>query len=89
MLKIKKGFLLRKLGKDYMAVAIGEASKSFNGMLRLNEAGAFLWDELKKGISREELIRKMLDRYDDLDAETAEKDLNEFLESISIAVEEV
>ena len=41
MLKTKKGFLLRKLGTEYMVVAIGEASRSFNGMIRMNETGAF------------------------------------------------
>ena len=41
MLKAKKGFLLRKLGPEYMVVAIGEASKNLNGMIRMNETGAF------------------------------------------------
>ena len=47
MLKTKKGFLLRRLGDEYMAVAIGEASRHFNGMIRLNETGAFYWKELE------------------------------------------
>ena len=34
MLKVKKGFLLRRLGDEFMVVAIGEASKSFNGIDR-------------------------------------------------------
>ena len=46
MLKVKKGFILRKLGTEYMAVAIGEASKKFNGMIRLNGTGAFYSKEL-------------------------------------------
>ena len=41
MIKAKKGFLLRRLGDEYMVVAIGEASKNFNGMIRMNETGAF------------------------------------------------
>ena len=36
MLKTKKGFLLRHLGDEAMVVAIGEASQSFNGVIRLN-----------------------------------------------------
>ena len=31
MLKTKKGFLLRRLGDEFMVVAIGEASKSLTG----------------------------------------------------------
>ena len=36
MLKTKKGFILRKLASEYMVVAIGEASKNFNGMIRMS-----------------------------------------------------
>ena len=48
MIKAKKGFLLRRLGDEYMVVAIGEASRNFNGMIRMNETGAFYWKELEK-----------------------------------------
>ena len=61
MLKIKKGFILRKLGTEHMAVAIGEASRNFNGMIRLNETGAFYWKELEKGTTKEDLIAKTLE----------------------------
>ena len=43
MLTTKKGFLLLRLGDVFMVVAIGEASNSFHGMLRLHDIGAFFW----------------------------------------------
>ena len=52
MIKAKKGFLLRRLGAEYMVVAIGEASRNFNGMIRMNETGAFYWKELEKAPPR-------------------------------------
>ena len=87
MIKTKKGFLLRKLGKEYMVVAIGEASKTFSGMIRMNETGAFYWKEIEKGITEDAMVEKMLERFKDLDEETARQDLREFLESIDIALE--
>ena len=51
MIKAKKGFLLRKLGNEYMVVAIGEAIKNFNGMIRINETGAFTgrsWNRVRQ-----------------------------------------
>lgn len=86
-MKTKKDFLLRKLGKEYIVVAVGDAGKNFNGMIRLNETGAFFWKELEKGISEDELVAKMLERFADLDAETAREDLKEFLNTIEIAVD--
>lgn len=86
-MKTKKGFLLRRMNDEYMVIAIGAASEQFNGMIRLNEAGAFLWKELEQGIDEEALVRKMTERYHGLDAQTARADLEEFLTSIAVAIE--
>lgn len=89
MLKTKKGFLLRHLGDEAMVVAIGEASKSFNGMIRLNDTGAFYWKELEKGSSEDDLTAKTLERYDGVDEAVARQDVQEFLASIAVALEDV
>ncbi len=87
-MKIKKGFIMKKLGTGYVVVSVGQASKEFNGMIRFNETGAFLWKSIQDGAdTREKLVRAMLDRYDDLDEATASKDLDEFLETIGFALD--
>ena len=86
-MKIKKGFILRQVGDKYMAVAIGAAGKDLNGMININAAGTFLWNAMKEDITEAELVEKMLARYEDLDRETAEADLKEFLDSIQVAIE--
>ena len=88
-MKIKEGFIIKKLGIGYIVVTVGDASKDFNGVIRLNETGAFLWQSIQDGAdSREKLIQAMLERYEDLDQETAEKDLDEFLGRVAFAMEE-
>ena len=88
MLKTKKGFLLRRLGDEYMAVAIGEASRNFNGMIRLNETGAFYWKELEKGSSEDELTAETLERFEGVDEATARQDVRAFLDSVQVALED-
>ena len=88
MLKTKKGFLLRKLGAEYMVVAIGEASKSFNGMIRMNETGAFYWKELEKGASEDDLVARTMERFTDVDKASAREDVKAFLQSIQVALED-
>lgn len=85
-MKIKKGFILRQVGIEYMAVAIGAANDDLNGIIKINEAGAFLWNSMKEDITEAELVQKMLDRYEGLDRTTAETDLREFLDTIQVAV---
>ena len=88
-MKIKKGYVINKLGDGYVVVAVGDASNDFNGVIRLNAAGAFLWQSIQDGAdSRQKLLLAMEERYDDFDEMIAGKDLDEFLENIAFALEE-
>lgn len=77
-MKTKKGFMLRKTGGMNVVVAVGKASDEFNGMITLNETGAFLWEELAKGTDYDSLLRKMLSEYD-TDEATARAGIDGFL----------
>lgn len=86
-MKIKNNFLLRNLGDEHMVVAIGEASLNFNGLIRLNDTGAWIWNQLKEDISEEALVEKMCQSFENLDRKTAQADLKEFLKNIDVAIE--
>lgn len=77
-MKIKEGFILRKVGIQYVVAATGKASENFNGMMRLNESGAFAFRLLQEGITEEELVRRILAEYD-VSEETARRDVESFL----------
>ena len=88
-MKIKEGYVINRLGGGYVVVTVGDASRDFNGLIRLNNAGAFLWENIRDGLNtKEKLIQAMMDYYDDLDEEVARKDLDEFLEEVKFAIEE-
>ncbi|MBQ9514190.1 MAG: PqqD family protein [Clostridia bacterium] len=80
-MKIKSGFILRKVADSYVVVAVGNRVKDFNGVINLNATGAFLWQLLEKGISEEDLTKKFLKEYD-VDKEILEQDLKVFLKKI-------
>ena len=79
MIQLDKGFVLRKIGDDYIIVPVGQAALSFNGMITVNETGAFLWEQLVEGTNKEELLRTMLETYE-VTQEEAERDIDEFLD---------
>ena len=89
MLKVKEGFMLSPLGEEYVVVSVGKAAEAFNGMIRLNETGAFFWRELTAGTTEDALVQKMCVRYHGLDETTARADLPEFLDIVAPALEEV
>lgn len=45
-MKIKNGFVLRDVGGQAVVIAVGEASKTFHGMINLNVTGKEIWQEL-------------------------------------------
>lgn len=64
-MKIKSGFVLEEVAGSYLAVAVGERAENFNGMVRLNATGAFLWNILKdKDVTREELVKEVVAAYE-------------------------
>lgn len=89
MLKTKPGFLLRRLGDEAMVVAIGEAAQDFNGMIRMNETAALYWNALEKGTTAEQLVQLTLGQFDGVDRETARRDVNEFLDAVAAAIQDV
>ncbi len=80
--KLKNGFMLRTVGGQQVVVAVGEASKSFNGIIRLNETGALLWNILSEGADEEKLLAAMLEEYD-IDESRAEADIAAFIAKLN------
>ena len=77
-MRIKEGFILRKVGKQYVVAATGKASKDFNGMIRLNASAAYVFELLKEDMTEEALVAALLKEYD-VDEETAKLDVDAFL----------
>lgn len=79
-MKTKKGFMLRSVADRHIVVPIGQASVDFNGLITLNETGAFLWEILSKGCSYEDLLSSLLGEYDATEDE-ARKGIDSFLQA--------
>ncbi len=78
-LKIKKGFILRELGGEFcLAYEADTNNGALDGLPSINETGIFLWDQLEKGCTPEELVSALVTKKH-LDREDAEADVGEFL----------
>lgn len=79
-MKIKETFVLRNLAGSNVVVPIGGDMVDFNGMITLNESGAFLWEQLKSGKTKEELVAALMTEYAGVDEATAAGDIDAFIE---------
>ena len=80
-MKIKEGFVVREIAGECVVIALGDASKSFNGMIKLNESARLLWELLAKGCEKEELIDAVLNEYD-VERTIVERDVEQLLETL-------
>ncbi len=80
-MKVKKGLMLREIAKQWVVVPLGSRVVELNGIITLNESGAFLWRLLEKGAEADELMTALVGEYD-VDEATAVRDVERFLEII-------
>ena len=83
-MKIKEGFVLREVAGSYVVVAVGNAVKAFNGIINLNETGAFLWKQVEKGCDVEGLTQAILSEYE-IEEGIARSDAQKFMDKLTEA----
>ncbi len=62
-MKIKSNYVLHSMKNEYVVVAIGKRTKEFRGIIRLNDTGAFLWEQLQTDRTEQELQEALIARY--------------------------
>lgn len=80
-MKIKKGFVVRKIAGEDVVVALGAASKQFNGIIKLNDTGRFLWDKIAEGCDDNALVEAIVAEYS-VDKDIAAKDVAAFVDTL-------
>lgn len=74
-MKIKEGFVLRKVADEYIVMPTGSNISKFDGAVALNDVSAFIFEQLKNPVSKEDLLVALLNEYE-VDSETAGKDID-------------
>ena len=78
---INKGFLVKKVGNEYMIIPTNNNKVLMNKIFNINEVGADIYKSLENGLSIAETIDELLKEYD-IDKETLTNDVLEFVEEL-------
>ncbi len=81
-MKAKSGFVLRKIVGEYLLMPTGDNIGMFKGSVLLNKASAFIWEKLQSPISRDDLLRAVVQEFE-VDEATASADLDELLKTLN------
>lgn len=77
-MKIKKEFELRNVCGEQTLVPVGDTATTFKGLITINNIGHFIWDNLEKVDTEEEIVSMIVDKYK-LDPNEAKNDVDDFL----------
>ena len=77
-MKLKDGFVTREMYGEHLMVSTNGA---FNGLVRSNAAAAFIVECLAEETAEQEIVQKMLAKYD-APAEILEEDVKKILNTL-------
>ena len=80
-MKIKEGFLLRKVAGNIIVVPTGNKVMDFNVMISLNETGAFLWELLNNELTELQLVEKIIAEFK-VSKKIAQEDVKTFVKRL-------
>ena len=80
-MKAKPGFVLRNVVDEYILMPTGDNIGKFNGTVLLNEVSAFVWEKLQNPMTKDDLLKAILDEFE-VEKAVASADLEALLESL-------
>lgn len=82
-MKLKYNFVINNVAGETVAVSVGNSD--FNGYIKLNETGAFIFNALKKDTTREDIINALMKEYPDATPDAAAESVDELLQKLKKA----
>lgn len=80
-MRINKDYVVRRVAGETMLIPVGKSDIEHNGIFTLSESGAFIYDLLCEGKTRDEIVEAMKVEFD-ADEATIRSDANEFLRGL-------
>ena len=80
-MKLKHNFIVRNVAGQSVALAVGNDDSKFNGMIKLNSVGEFIFKLLENDITTDEIVNKITENYD-VSAEQAKSAIEPYLETL-------
>lgn len=80
-MRINDQFILRTIADDNILIPTGQTAFQVKGLIALSESGALLYNRLKDGCAREDLVAALTAEYD-VSEDEARRDTEAFLEQM-------
>lgn len=83
-MKLKDQLILREVAGEYVIVPTGQRVREVTNVVCISSSAAYLWDYMKDHeFTKEDLIQRILEHYQGVTRDQAEKDIDRFLKVLS------
>ena len=81
-MKLKEGVIISEINGEFVAVPSGAASRSFNGMIRMNRTAAIIAKALQESKTEDEVVKAQCAEYE-VSEDVARADVDKFIVSLT------
>lgn len=83
-MKISENYIVKNIIDEIILVPTGDAAQYFNGIISTNEVAGFIWKNIEKCDTPEDMVKLVLKEYN-VEEKQAKKDVYSFLETLKEA----
>ena len=80
-MRTEKNMILREIAGEYILIPTGSLALKYTGVFAVSELGVSVWKLLEADKTYEQIITDLLEEYE-VDRETLERDVREFLDTL-------
>ncbi|MBQ7052940.1 MAG: PqqD family protein [Clostridia bacterium] len=80
-MKAAKDYVVREIAGDVVIVPTGKAAQQFNGLITANSVAGFVWLNLEKCDTPQEMVELVLENYE-VEREVAQEQILSFLQDM-------
>ena len=80
-MRTEKNLILREIAGEYILIPTGSLALKFTGVFAISSLGVSVWKLLEEDKTYEQIVSELLEEYE-VDRETLERDVREFLDSL-------
>ena len=63
-MKFKQEFVMREVAGENIVIPLSGLGEQFNGIITLNETGAFIWKQIQNEQDKPAIVAALLDAYE-------------------------
>lgn len=78
-MKLRYNFVTNEVADKIVAVAVGDDLQKFNGSIKMNDTGAYIFNMLKNDVTEDDIVAAMKKDYNDATEEEIKETVSEFV----------